>query len=261
MTEEEDDGVVASPESSMIARRRSLISGSSLLSLAPGLASAGEDVVQGSGLAATQRREVGAFTAVALGAPFSVVLRQGSREGVEIVADGNLMPFIETKISGRGERTLTIGVARDARIDPRTPVVVTIDFVRLDGIALGSSGRITGQGLRLDALSAAIGGSGAILLPALDVATMLDVSIGGSGKVVADGRASKLSVTVAGSGRCDLENLVAGDVSVAIAGSGTARVHALTSLSATIAGSGEILYLGDVSPSSTIIGNGRLKRL
>lgn len=241
-----------------LSRRTWIVAAGSSL-LAPAAAWADRRVA-GSGTAATQRRDLASFTGIALGAPFSVVLRQGTRESVEIVADDNLLPLIETKVSGRGRGTLSIGVVRDAQIEPRTPVVVTIDFVKLDAIALGSSGTIAAQGLKLDKLDIAVGGSGKVSLTSLDTSA-LEVSIGGSGRVTADGQARTLSVNVAGSGRCDLERLVAGDVSVAVVGSGMALVNARNSLSATIAGSGDVRYRGDVTPSSTIIGSGRLKRL
>ena len=211
-------------------------------------------------MASRQHRNLASFTSIALGASFSVELRRGAREGIEILADDNLLPLIETRISGRADRTLTIDVARDARIEARTPVVVVVDFVSLDALALGGSGTITGPGLHLERLAVAVGGSGQMRLPALEVAT-LEMSIGGSGRVTADGRARRLSVSVAGSGRCDLERLVAGAVSVAVVGSGTALVNAAQSLDATIAGSGEVLYRGDVTPTSTVVGNGRLRRL
>ena len=240
--------------------RRSFAIAAGAVLLAPTFARADRPAVDGSGTAATQRRDLGSFTGIALGAAFTVMIRQGSREGVEIVADDNLMALIETKVSGRANRTLAIGVVRDARIDPRTPVVVTVDVVKLEDIALGSSGTITASGLKSATLDVALGGSGRIELPSLEVGA-LEVSIGGSGAIRADGRARKLSVSVAGSGRCNLERLVADDVSVAVVGSGTALVNARTSLSATIAGSGDVHYRGDATPSSTIIGNGRLKRL
>jgi Putative auto-transporter adhesin, head GIN domain len=225
------------------------------------LAPAAQDPVQGSGVAATQHRDVGAFSAVSLGASFAVILRSAGREGIAVVADDNLMPLIETSLRSRGdERTLRIEVARGARIDPKTPIVITIDVVKLDAIALGGSGSITGSGLKPARLAAAIGGSGEIRLPALDVAE-LDVSIGGSGRFVADGRAGKLSVSVAGSGRCDADRLVARDVAVSVVGSGTAAVHADASLSASIAGSGDVLYSGDAQPRASIAGRGRLRRL
>ncbi len=244
----------------MTVCRRCFVAATGALLLAPALARSEHRVVVGSGVASKQHRDTPPFTSIALGAAFSVELRRGSREGIEIVADDNLLPLIETKISSRADRTLTIDVAREARIEPRTPVVVVVDFVNLDALALGSSGTITGTGLHLEHLAVAVGGSGQMRLPALEVAT-LDVSIGGSGRLTADGHARQLSVSVAGSGRCDLERLVAGAVSVAVVGSGTVLVNAATSLSATIAGSGEVHYRGDATPTLTVVGNGRLKRL
>ncbi|MEO7114445.1 MAG: head GIN domain-containing protein [Caldimonas sp.] len=229
--------------------------------IGPAPASAARDMVVGSGVAATQHRNPAGFSSIALGAPFWLVLRQGTREGIEIVADDNLLPLIETRITGRDERTLTIQLPRETRVEPHTPVVVTVDFVKLESLALGSSGTITGQGLHLVKLAAAVGGSGDMRLSALEVATTFEVSVGGSGRITADGRARSLSARVAGSGRCDLDHLVAGDVSVALAGSGTARVYAQTSLNVTIVGSGDVLYRGEVTPSATLVGNGRLKRL
>lgn len=222
---------------------------------------AASDPVRGSGVAATQHRDVGAFTAVSLGASFAVILRSGSREGIDVVADDNLMPLIVTSIRGQGsDRTLKIDVAPGARIDPRTPIVITVDVVRLEAIALGSSGSIVGTGLKPAKLAAAIGGSGEIRLPSLDVGA-LDVSIGGSGRFVADGRAGKLSVSVAGSGRCDAGRLVAADVSASVVGSGTPTVHADRELSVSIAGSGDVLYNGNATPRASIVGGGRLQRL
>ena len=240
--------------------RRFLVVAACALALGSPLVQAAQDPVKGSGVAATQRRDVGAFTTIALGAHFSVVVRPGTRESVEVVADDNLLPLIETIVTGANDRSLTLRVAHEARIEPRTPIVVTVEVVDLRALAVGGSGSIDATGLRLDRLSASIGGSGDIRLPSLEVGK-LDVSIGGSGRLAADGRAGRLSVTVAGSGRCDLERLVAGDVSVAVVGSGSAAVHAQTSLHATIAGNGDVLYRGDVRPSASIVGNGRLRRL
>jgi hypothetical protein len=221
----------------------------------------GADAVRGSGVAATERRDVGSFAGVALGASFKVVLRPAGREAVEVTADDNLLPLIRTTVRGSGEqRTLEIDVARNARIEPRTPVVVTVDVVRLEGISLGGSGSIEGNGLKSAKLQAAIGGSGTIGLAALDVDD-LAVTIGGSGSFRAEGRARKVSVQIGGSGSCDTEKLAAGDVAVAVAGSGDARVRADTTLSVSIAGSGDVYHGGAATPQVAIVGSGRVKRL
>lgn len=217
--------------------------------------------VPGSGVAATERRDVGAFAGVALGAPFAVVLRAGSREAIEIVADDNLLPLIETRLRGTGaDRTLDIDLRRGTRVDPRTPIVVTVDVVRLHNLALGGSGSIGARALKTAKLDVAIGGTGSIDLADLDVGS-LSVAIGGSGALRTDGKARTLSISIGGSGRCDAERLVAGDVSVSVAGSGATRVRAETTLSATIAGSGDVHHSGAATPQVAIVGSGRVRRI
>jgi len=224
-------------------------------------AAAAETLVEGSGVAATQRRAIGAFVGVGLAAPFAVVLRAASRESIEIAADDNILPLIQTRLKGSGsERSLQIELPRDTRVEPRTPIVITIDYVRLEDLAIGASGSITASSMKASKLDAAIGGSGKIDLAGLD-AGKLSVAIGGSGTFRADGRARTLSVSIGGSGRCDAERLVAADVSVSIGGSGDARVHAETALSASMAGSGDLYHSGAAVPQAAIVGSGRIKRI
>ncbi|HEY4958072.1 MAG TPA: head GIN domain-containing protein [Caldimonas sp.] len=241
-------------------RRPLLVAAIVGLALGPRIARAG-DTVRGSGVATTQRREIGAFTGIALGAPVAVVLRAANRESIEIVGDDNILPLIETRLTGSGSgRTLEIVLPRNTRIEPRTPVVVTVDYVHVDALAVGGSGRISSNGMKAGKLAASIGGSGTMTLAGLQ-ADQLDVAVGGSGNVNTDGRARKLSVSIAGSGACEAERLIAGDVAVSMAGSGSARVHAETSLRASIVGNGDVLYSGPATPQASIVGSGRLRRL
>ena len=241
--------------------RRPFLALAGLGLLAATLPSVAANTVRGSGTATTQRRGIGSFVGVALGAPFAVVLRPASKEAIEIVADDNILPLIETTLRGSGSnRTLQIDLARDARVDPRTKIVVTVDVVRLERIALAGSGSIEAKSFRLAKLDAAVGGSGSIAVGDLD-AGELAVAIGGSGAFRADGRAKKLSVNIAGSGNCETDQLAAADVSVAVAGSGDARVRADSTLSASIAGSGDVYHSGAATPQVAIVGSGRVKRL
>jgi hypothetical protein len=248
-------------ETTTMLTRRPFLAFAALGGLAVPLLARAADVVRGAGVVTTQRRDVGTFTGIALGGPFAVVLRPAAREAIEIVADDNLLPLIETTIRGSGdERSLHIEVAKDARIEPRTKIVVTVDVVRVEHLAVGGSGTIDGKTIKAAKLGAAIGGSGSIGLDELDVGE-LAVAIGGSGAYRANGRARKLKVNVAGSGRCDTERLAAADVAVAVSGSGDARVRADASLSAAIAGSGDVYHTGAATPKIAIVGSGRVKRI
>lgn len=245
----------------MTLSRRPVLALAALVALASPLVAGAADLVRGSGVATTQHRDVGAFTGIALGGPFAVVLRPAAREGLEITADNNVLPLIETTIRGSGdERTLHIDLARNARIEPRTKIVVTVDVVRVEHLAVAGSGTIDGKAIRTTKLDAAIGGSGSIGLDELD-AGELAVAIGGSGNFRASGRARTLGVHIGGSGRSDTERLAAADVAVAVAGSGEARVRADSALSASIAGSGDVYYTGAATPQVAIVGSGRVKKI
>jgi len=249
------------PEATMSLARRPFLAFTAATLLPFARSAAAETLVKGSGVAASQRRDVGAFVGIGLGAPFAVILRPGPREAIEIVADDNILGLVQTRVEGIGsERSLQIDLPRNTRIEARTPVVVTIDYVRLENLAVGGSGSIAASSMKAPRLDAAIGGSGKVDLVDLD-AGKLTVTIGGSGTVRADGKARALSVTVAGSGRCDAERLVASDVEVSVAGSGGARVRAETSLRASIAGSGDVQHSGAAIPQVAIVGNGRVKRI
>ena len=160
-----------------------------------------------------------------------------------------------------GQRPL----ARDRRRAPRAASaahagLLTVDFVRLDAIALGGSGTISGKALKSPRLGATIGGSGTIALSEVEV-DVFEAALGGSGVMRADGHARKLSVDIGGSGRCDLERLIASDVSVSVAGTGETRVHADATLSVAVAGSGNVYYAGAATPRVSSVGSGRVVRL
>ncbi|PTT85622.1 hypothetical protein DBR42_14225, partial [Pelomonas sp. HMWF004] len=66
--------------------------------------------ITGSGDITTEARDPGAFDAVSLSDGFHVVIRQGSAHKVEVKADRNLLPYLETRIvDGSKGRTLEIG--------------------------------------------------------------------------------------------------------------------------------------------------------
>jgi hypothetical protein len=243
-----------------LARRPLLATASSMLLLGPRIAFAWGETVKGSGTAASQHRDPGAFTGIALGASFDVVVRQANRESIDIRADDNLLALIETNIVASGDRrTLRIDLKSNTSFDSRTHVAVEVAVVQIESIALGGSGKIVVEPLRAGRLKASVGGSGSLRMSGLE-ARELDLSLGGSGDFQADGRAGKFSASIAGSGQCDAQQLIAEDVTISIAGSGDARIHADHSLHASIAGSGDVIYSGRATPSASIVGSGRLRK-
>jgi len=71
----------------------------------------------------------------------------------------------------------------------------------------------------------------------------LAVEINGSGDVVASGKAGKVTISVAGSGKADLGGVQTRDVAIDIAGSGDATASPTGNAKVSIAGSGDVNLL------------------
>jgi Putative auto-transporter adhesin, head GIN domain len=215
----------------------------------------------GSGRAATETREVSGFAAITLRGGIDVMVRQGAREAVQVSADDNLLPLLQTTALGSGDaRTLVIQWARGETIRTRAKAVVTVDVVRLSALASSGSGDMVIEALKTPALALSISGSSDARLNGL-ATEQLRVDISGSGDVQASGKATRLDVSIAGSGDVRSRELAADDVSISIAGSGDASVQAHKTLAVSIAGSGDVEYSGAAAiTKSRIAGSGRVRQ-
>ena len=232
----------------------------SISMLVPAAVFAGGDTVVGSGRAQSQTRAITGFEAIALRGSMKLVLRQGARESVEVRADDNLLPLVETRVVDRsGVATLEIGPVANANWQTRSEMKVTVDLVTLKSLSVTGAGDVVSEALKTPALKLVVSGSGDLHLRQLS-ADELSVKVSGSGDVETSGRAARLSVAIAGSGDVNARALESDEVSVSIAGSGDASVNARKTLSVSIAGSGDVSYAGDAAVKTSIAGTGTVKR-
>lgn len=225
-----------------------------------GSAPSAAEQVQGSGRLQTQVRPATGFDAIRVSGAMKLVLRQGTSERVEVRADDNVLPLIETRVvAGDGGAVLEIGPARHADWSSRRDVQVTVDLVRLKSLRVDGSSDVRCEELKTPALSLEVRGSGDLHFRQLETED-LRIRVAGSGDVEAQGRARQLTISVAGSGEVKARELVAETASVSIAGSGDASVNARQSLAVSIAGSGDVTYTGDAALQTSIAGTGTVKR-
>lgn len=215
----------------------------------------------GSGRAATESRAVSDFEAISLSGSIDLIVRQGSKESVEVSADDNLLPLLETVVeTGSSGKTLMVRFKRGERVWTKAPVKVTVQVVRLVGLASAGSGNLVVEALKTPSLKLAISGASDARFSELSTDT-LEVRVAGSGDVQANGQARQVKVSIAGSGDVKLASLAADDVTVSIAGSGDAAVLANKSLRVSIAGSGDVQYSGTATDvSSSVAGSGSVKK-
>ncbi len=213
------------------------------------------NTVDGSGRIASDTRTLSGYKSIAIHGPFKVVLRQSGREGVQLQGDDNLLPLVETTVSGQA---LEIGPKKGTDFG-RQQVVVTVDFISLHALSLDGSGQVGADGLIAPRLDVAIGGSSQLQLDRVDAGTV-NVALGGSGGLRAGGKARRLVLVIGGSGSVQAGQLQAEDVTVSVGGSGGAAVHAANTLKVSVAGSGSVVYSGDPKVSKSVAGSGTVSR-
>jgi Putative auto-transporter adhesin, head GIN domain len=178
-----------------------------------------QHVVRGSGIEATQSRDVPRFAALEVTGASEVTVRVGPAQSVVVTADDNLIERITTDVE-RG--TLVLGTT--GSFTTVRPMTVEVTTPTLDAVALTGSGVLSVEDVNADQL--------AVRMP-------------GSGVLTITGTTEQLDVTLAGSGDVRLEQLVARDVVALLSGSGRLQVHAARSLDAAVSGAGVIVYRGD----------------
>lgn len=217
--------------------------------------------VTGNGDVGTEARDTGAFDAVALSGGFTVVIRQGQTHKVEVKADRNLLPYIETRVvEGSRGRTLEISPKKGVSISSSSNPSFILEMPTLRAVAVAGSGMVKVEAMKTGGVDAAIAGSGDIRFVNLD-AERLGMKVAGSGNIAAAGRSGSASVSISGSGDVRAAELAAEEVKVSIAGSGDAQVQATRKLNVSIAGSGDVKYAGSPEISSSIAGSGKVRRL
>ncbi len=218
------------------------------------------DTTAGSGRIATETRSVPAFEAIALAGSIDLRVRQGAQHAVEVSADDNLLPLLETSVeSTRKGATLRVGWKRGQSITTRSRVVVNVVIPQLSALSSAGAGDMTVESFDTPALQVSLAGAGDVKLPGLRSGE-LGIGISGSGSVAGSGQVTKLKISIAGSGDVKLADLQADEVTVKIAGSGDAAVVAQKTLGVSIAGSGDVTYRGDAVVKKSVMGSGSVTR-
>jgi hypothetical protein len=166
----------------------------------------------------TQSRDVAPFTSIELAGSNNLVVRVGEEQSVVVKADDNLIDRVTTQVQSG---TLVIG--NNGSFSTESPMSVDVTVPTLDALTLSGSGNIAIDGIEAESLK---------------------VTLPGRGTLTGNGTATRLDVTVSGSGVVQFTHVVATDVQAAVSGSGTIFVTATKSLDAAVSGSGAILYAG-----------------
>ncbi len=174
--------------------------------------------VEGSGVSASEDRQVAAFKAVALAGSFAVEVEVGPAQSVRVEADDNIVPIVVTEVVGD-----VLKISSRQNFSTRGPIKVRVTTPQLAAVEHSGSGSIEVRAIDADLFTASLDGSGMVRLA---------------------GKAGTLTASIDGSGSLEAADLTTQSATVALSGSGGAKIHARERVVATISGSGSVQHTG-----------------
>lgn len=200
------------------------------------LMSCTKEKLTASGDKITETRTPGNFNGVNINGARTIYVNYGTEYKVEIKGSKNLIPFFKTSIIND---VLYLSYEKVNVFHDDLEIMVTLPEIK----------------------NAALSGSGKILISGdFPLVDKLKASASGSGEIRADSpfEVNDLLINISGSGKINLEKIVAKDADVDISGSGDARINITEELKARISGSGKLYYSGNPEIDSSISGSGKL---
>lgn len=210
--------------------------------------------IEGNREPATQSRTLaGSFDGVMLAGDFTVIVTPFTRDSIQLKAESNILPYIETEIQAG---KLVLRTTRNTSLHTHYPVIIHIFARNISSLDISGSGTIEADSIHTTSLSINISGSGSVKSPVY--ADHLETSVSGSGDIEVWGIVNDSKYTISGSGSIKAYLLLQQNSLATISGSGNIYVSVWQSLNVSISGSGSVYYKGNPKISVQISGSGRI---
>lgn len=204
---------------------------------------------------AEQMRDVAEFTEVSLQGSMDVEVRVGGEQSVKVIADADVIEYLETRVRG-GELRIDLDCdgARACRRIKKLEVLITVP--KLEAAEVHGSGDLYVENVKTDHFELEVHGSGDAVVNDAEL-TRLDIDLQGSGDIKIDGSCNEVRMDLQGSGDIEAGDMTCKDAEVSLHGSGDIEVHASASADVSVRGSGDIVVRGKPDKiSSSVRGSG-----
>lgn len=204
----------------------------------------------------SEDREVSGFDSLDMRTLGSVVITEGEVESLTIEGSDNLVPLINTYVSGE---VLIIELQNNMSIHTlnlEDLLTIEITVKDLNKITNSGLGMISMDSPSTNHMEIYLSGAGEVKISNLKTNT-LDVSISGLGSAELSGESQNAKFAISGAGEIQAEELLCQNMDASIPGLGRARVWVTGNLTGSLSGGGKISYYGnpDVEIGKTGIGS------
>jgi hypothetical protein len=190
--------------------------------------------IRGSGVRKTEQRQVAPFTAISTEGAFDIEVVAQKDQSLEVEADDNVLPSVETEVSGS-----VLHISMNGSFLLNNEVRIRIGVPDLNRVSASGAGTINVAGLKNE---------------------KFEISVNGAPTVRASGETNVLRVSANGAAKIDAMKLRASNVTVDSNGVSNVQVFARAQLNVTVSGPSHVTYAGDPEVSKTINGPGSVEK-
>lgn len=201
-------------------------------------------VVVASGKVVQETREVSGFDAVDMRGIGKLVIDQNGTESLEISGPENVLPLVKTSVRGG---TLIIDLERYISVTgmhPANMLTFTVGVKDLSSLIISGLADAEMDGLTASKLRVTMSGSGRISLSGLDLDD-LRLTLSGLGDSTFSGAASSAVIDISGAGNVDAADLEIQTADISVSGAGNASLWVTETLTGSISGVGNVEYYGE----------------
>ena len=209
--------------------------------------------IRGSGDITTQTRPVGDFDGVTLMSGGRLLITQGTEESLTIETDDNLMPFLETEVSG-GE--LRISAEKDGtsyNLDPSGDIIFRIGVIDLRDITVYGGGDFEMGTLTTAQLDLEVFGAADVVIDDLS-ADQLRINVPGTADITLSGAVGSQEVRWIGAGTYTGGELRSETAVVSVTGAATVEMWVTDDIDITVTGAGTVNYYGTPTVTQNVTG-------
>jgi Putative auto-transporter adhesin, head GIN domain len=198
--------------------------------------------IRGSGEIKTEARTVSSFNSVQVSGAIDVYIKQDSVSSVKVVADDNLMEYIEVETRGS---TLEIHTRRGVNIRTTDKIKVYVSNPSYKELEASGASSIRGENKIISTEALFVGLSGASD-GRLDIdAPKVSIEVSGASNVTMRGKTKDIEADASGASKIKCFDLLAENVNVESTGASHAEVYASVKIIPHASGASSVLYKGN----------------
>jgi len=213
------------------------------------------NTIDGNGTIVTETRDIDNFNEIDVAGAYELILVQGNKVALEVVADENLLEHIRTEVKNN---TLFISNKESIRKSKSLKLFITVvDLKKIDAsgaVNIHNKNILQAEYLDIDV-------SGAAELNLIVDLNDFELDLSGASETTLKGKTKNFDIDISGAGELNAKDFEVENAKIDLSGAASANVFVTKNLDVDIAGAGSVKYKGNPTIKKEVSGAGSIKQI